>query len=152
MEYLTNHDLIFINHAVTGLVNRYDYFALEACMAGQYKYGDSNDTPGQAATFLERMITRMPFAEGNRRTAFIALLTFLNANGYATLLTEEKAAELFISVVEGHVTPRDAVNALAAPAREPMTAIPLRKLMMFECNHHAEALKLLAIKDGELVR
>ncbi len=147
MEYLTTHDLIFINHTVTGTVNRYDYFALEACIAGQYQYGDSSNVPLQAATFLERILDRAPFDHGSRRTALIALLTFLNANGYATVPQDKAAADLLLSVAERQTTPQNAVAALAAPAAEAMTAIPLRKLMMLECNHHAEALKRLAAGD-----
>ena len=52
-------------------------------MAAQYTYGSSADPVAQAAQFLHRLLTKTPFLEGNRRTAFIAMLTLLNANGYA---------------------------------------------------------------------
>ena len=83
MEYLTVHDLIWINEMVTGRVQPYNYVTLESCMAAQYTYGSSADPVAQAAQFLNRMLTKTPFLEGNRRTAYIAMLTLLNANGYA---------------------------------------------------------------------
>ena len=43
MEYLTVHDLVWINNTVTGEVNPYDYVTLEACMAAQYRYGNSQE-------------------------------------------------------------------------------------------------------------
>ncbi len=147
MEYLTNHDLFWVNQIVTGTVNPYNYFALEAAMAGQYRYGDSQDVPVQAATLLDRLLTRAPFGSGNRRTAFIALLTFLNANGYATIAEEAEIVRLVTAVATRTLSPLDAVNALASPAKESLTAIPMRQLITHECNHHATALGLLTPGD-----
>ena len=147
MEYLTNHDLFWVNQIVTGTVNTYNYFALEAAAAGQYRYGDSQDVPGQAAVMLDRLLTKAPFGSGNRRTAFIALLTFLNANGYATIVDETEVVRLITAVVAQTILPLDAVNALAAPAKESLTAIPMCQLITHECNHHAVALGLLTPGD-----
>ncbi len=147
MEYLTNHDLFWVNQIVTGAVNTYNYFALEAACAGQYAYGTSTDVPGQAATLLERLLDRAPFQAGNRRTAFIATLTFLNANGYATVLDDDAAVRLLGALMARTAQPLDVITSLAAPAKESLTAIPMRQLITHECNHHAHALKLLA--DGD---
>ena len=84
MEYLTTHDLVWINSTITGKVNAYNYVTLEAAMAGQYSYGDSHNVVPQAANLLDRLLCTRPFSEGNIRTAFIATLSFINANGYAT--------------------------------------------------------------------
>ena len=98
MEYLTNHDLFWVNQIVTGTVNTFNYFALEAACAGQYAYGASTDVPAQAATLLDRLLTKSPFLAGNRRTAYIAMLTFLNANGYAAIVDDEEAVRLMTAV------------------------------------------------------
>jgi len=147
MEYLTNHDLFYVNQIVTGTVNTFNYFALEAASAGQYAYGESTDVPAQAATLLDRLLHKTPFMNGNRRTAYIATLTFLNANGYATTVDDEEAVRLVASVLARKTSPLEMVNALAAPAKESLTAIPMRQLITHECNHHARALTLLA--DGD---
>ena len=147
MEYLTNHDLFWVNQIVTGTVNTFDYFALEAASAGQYAYGASDDVPSQAATLLDRLLTRSPFMTGNRRTAYIATLTFLNANGYAVIGDDDEAVRLMREVAAQTTLPLAMVHAVAAPARERLTAIPMRQLITHECNHHAHALRLLA--DGD---
>ncbi len=147
MEYLTNHDLFWVNQIVTGTVNTFNYFALEAACAGQYAYGASTDVPAQAATLLDRMLNKSPFLTGNRRTAYIAMLTFLNANGYATIVDDEEAVRLMTAVASRSTLPLEAVNALASPAKESLTAIPMRQLITHECNHHARALALLAEGD-----
>jgi death-on-curing family protein len=148
MEYLTTHDLVWVNNAVTGKVNGFDYVPLEAAMAGQYLYGNSRDVPAQAATLLERLLFRPPFSGGNRRTAFIATLTFLNANSYATKCSDAEAAQLVREVAQRQRTPRQAIAELAAPSDRPLPGgITLRKLIMHVCNRHAEALNLLAEGD-----
>jgi len=147
MEYLTNHDLFYVNQIVTGTVNTFNYFALEAASAGQYAYGESTDVPAQAATLLDRLLHKTPFMNGNRRTAYIAMLTFLNANGYATTADDDEAVRLLNSVLARRTSALDMVHALAAPAKESLTAIPMRQLITHECNHHARALALLA--DGD---
>ena len=148
MEYLTTHDLVWINNALTGAVSSYNYVTLEAAMAGQYRYGDSQDVPGQAATLLRRLLDTAPFRSANRRTAFIATLSFLNANGYATRLTDVEAAELLRNVAEGRKTAAEAVTELAAPASgELPSRLTLRKLITHECNLHTAALQLLTAGD-----
>ncbi len=148
MEYLTTHDLVWINHSLTGKVNPYNYVTLEAAMAGQYRYGDSHDIVGQAATLLRRLLDTKPFQDGNYRTAFIALFSFLNANGYATRLDDAAAAALLREVVAGRKSAAEAVAELAAPASSALPGtLTLRKLITHECNLHAAALQLLTEGD-----
>lgn len=147
MEYLTNHDLFWVNQIVTGTVNTFNYFALEAACAGQYAYGTSTDVPAQAATLMERLLDTAPFQTGNRRTAYIATLTFLNANGFATVVDDDEAVRLIATLTAHTTLPHDIVLALSAPAKESLTAIPMRQLITHECNHHARALSLLAEGD-----
>ncbi|HLJ56024.1 MAG TPA: Fic family protein [Chthonomonadaceae bacterium] len=148
MEYLTTHDIVWINTSITGKVNPYNYVTLEAAMAGQYSYGDSHNVPGQAANLLDRLLCTRPFSEGNVRTAFIAALSFLDANGYATRVDDAEAAQLITEVESGETTAHEAVLILSAPAASPIaTTVTLRRLITHEINHHLEALKLLAASD-----
>ncbi len=152
MQYLTTHDIVWINNSVTGTTADYNYVTLEAAMAGQYSYGQSQDVPGQAANLLKRIITAPPFTTGNRRTALIAALTFLNANGYTTSVTDVEAASIVSKLASGETTPQQAIAALCAPDSAALHgglsgAISLRKLISHECNAHSEALSLLAAGD-----
>ena len=148
MEYLTTHDLVWINQSITGKTNAYHYFNLEASMAGQYSYGDSQDIPSQAANLLGRLIAKAPFEDGNVRTAYIAVLTFLNANGYATKAEDPLSIEIIRAVATGERAPAQAVLELASPAAQPLAGgISLRTLISHECNLHSAALKALAISD-----
>lgn len=149
MEYLTTHDLIWINNMVTGNVNRYDYVTLEAAMAGQYLYGSSENVSQQAATLLERMISRRPFESGNLRTAFVALLTFLNANGFDTQADDATAAQLIRSADTGSTAPEEVVARVAAPSSQPgnLAGCSLRQLIARACSDHQTALRSLA--DGD---
>ena len=148
MEYLTTHDLVWINSSITGKTNPYNYVTLEAAMAGQYSYGDSQDVLSQAANLLRRLLDSTPFAEGNVRTAFIATLSFLNANGYATKVDDAEASAIVRAVALGQQTAAQAVSELAAKAAEPLaTTLTLRKLIAHECNHHVKGLTLLAEND-----
>lgn len=148
MEYLTVHDFVWINNAITGKVNAYDYFALEACMAAQYRYGNSHDVPTQAAELLGKLLGVNPFADGNLRTTLISVLSFLNANGYATTKGETELAEAIRAVATGASTPQETIKAISAPASTPLpTTLALRRLITLECNTHASALQHLT--DGD---
>ncbi len=152
MEYLTTHDLIWINETVTGRIQPYNYVTLEAAMAGQYAYGRSTDAVTQAALLLERLLTRVSFLEGNRRTAYIAALTFLNANGYEVRIGDAQAAQKIEAVAEGRLSAVQAIEDMAVPtdANMPM-GVTLRKLITHECNLHQEALRLLSLNDRAVV-
>jgi death-on-curing family protein len=148
MEYLTTHDLVWVNNIVTGKVQPYDYVTLEAVMAAQYSYGESQNVVEQAAKLLERMMGKAPFALGNRRMAFISTLTFLNANGYATYATDSEAVQTLKEMEQGLITPVQAIERIAAPASNNLpVGVTLRKLITHECNHHVEALRVLSPGD-----
>ncbi|MFN6527914.1 type II toxin-antitoxin system death-on-curing family toxin [Nostoc sp. ChiSLP03a] len=45
------------------------------------------------------MATNHPFIDGNKRTAFAVMLTFLSLNGYTLDASQEQAYNLVIQVV-----------------------------------------------------
>jgi len=55
----------------------------------------------QAAAYLHHIAMNHPFIDGNKRTAFAAMDTFLRVNGYALSLTDDQAYELVLQVVQG---------------------------------------------------
>jgi hypothetical protein len=97
---------------------------------------------------LRRLVEYRPFADGNLRTALLATLTFLNANGYATKVKDVEAARILLAVSNRETEPSEAVAALAAPAQSPLQGVTLRQLITHECNLHVEALLILADHDG----
>jgi death-on-curing family protein len=148
MEYLTTHDLVWINTTITGSAEPYNYVTLEAAMAGQYSYGESRDVPTQAANLFSCLLFKAPFAAGNIRTALVAALTFLNANGYSIRVADTEAADIVKAVAGRRITPAQAVIDLCIPSEQNgLGAASLRKLITLECNTHREALELLAGGD-----
>ncbi|MGL5082955.1 MAG: type II toxin-antitoxin system death-on-curing family toxin [Microcoleaceae cyanobacterium] len=58
----------------------------------------------QAGAYLYHLVMNHPFIDGNKRTAFAVMDTFLRVNGYTLTLTDQQACELVVSVVEGEIT------------------------------------------------
>lgn len=110
LRYLTVQDMIWINTQVTGQVQRFHFDTLEEVTYSQYGYGTSCDLLGQAARLLVGMIRYKPFADGNLRTAFIAVLTFLAINGYQVHLLAEEAGEWLRQVRECRLQPEEALQ------------------------------------------
>ena len=148
MHYLSVHDLVWINTTVTGKTLAFDYEKLEAAMAAQYSYGDSTNVTVQAASLLASLLFKPPFEYGNRRTAYVAVTAFLNANGYSTEVADEEAARVIHSVATRELTPAQAVEAIAERTGIGLRpGVTLRALVARICNEHAEALKALAEGD-----
>jgi death-on-curing protein len=58
----------------------------------------------QAAAFLYHLAMNHPFIDGNKRTAFAVMLTFLSLNGYTLNLSQEQAYNLVIQVVQKEIS------------------------------------------------
>ncbi len=58
----------------------------------------------QAAAYLYHLVMNHPFIDGNKRTAFAVMLTFLNLNGYTFNLSQEQAYNLVIQVVQKEIS------------------------------------------------
>lgn len=54
----------------------------------------------QAAAYLFHLAMNHPFIDGNKRTAFAVMDSFINLNGYTLNLSAEEAYQLVIGVVE----------------------------------------------------
>jgi prophage maintenance system killer protein len=148
MQYLSVHDIVWINTTLAGKTLAFNYVTLEEAMAAQYSYGDSTNVPVQAANLLDILVRKRPFKYGNTRTGFIAVTAFLNANGYALKVDEAGAADLVKSLANGRATAADTIAALAqATGASLKVGISLRTLVTHIFNHHTEAVQLLAQGD-----
>jgi death on curing protein len=61
----------------------------------------------QAAAYLYHLAMNHPFIDGNKRTAFAVMDTFLRLNGYRLNLTNEAAHTLVLQVVQGKIGKAD---------------------------------------------
>ncbi|MBD0265116.1 MAG: type II toxin-antitoxin system death-on-curing family toxin [Tolypothrix sp. Co-bin9] len=58
----------------------------------------------QAAAYLYHLAMNHPFIDGNKRTAFAVMDTFITLNGYSLNLSEEQAYNLVIQVVQTQIS------------------------------------------------
>lgn len=57
----------------------------------------------QAGSYLYHLAMNHPFVDGNKRTAFAVMDTFLRVNGYELTLTNDEAYDLVMGVVNQQV-------------------------------------------------
>lgn len=58
----------------------------------------------QAAAYLYHLAMNHPFVDGNKRTAFAVMDTFLRVNNYRLNLTNDEAYRLVINVVQAEIS------------------------------------------------
>ncbi|MDF5739864.1 MULTISPECIES: type II toxin-antitoxin system death-on-curing family toxin [unclassified Nostoc] len=58
----------------------------------------------QAAAYLYHLAMNHPFIDGNKRTAFAVMDTFITLNGYSLNLSQEQAYNLVIQVVTKEIS------------------------------------------------
>jgi death-on-curing protein len=74
----------------------------------------------QAAAYLYHLAMNHPFVDGNKRTAFAVMETFLRVNAYRLTLTDNEVYDLVMRVVEGALDKAGIAGQLAgALQREP---------------------------------
>ena len=109
-RYLSYEILVNINREITstyglayGILNER---ALESILETM-KYKGSplkskkENLAEKAAYLLYELIAQHPFVDGNKRTALIATITFLELNGYQLEFEEKEAEELTIAIGRG---------------------------------------------------
>lgn len=74
--------------------------------------------PAQAAAYLYHLVMNHPFIDGNKRTAFAVMDTFLRINGYRLTLTDEQAYNLVLQVVERKLDKAGLIAELAKAVQE----------------------------------
>lgn len=84
----------------------------------RYFYDKVTDICALAATYGVGVAKNHPFADGNKRTAFITMATFLVINGRALTASQEDATVTMLSVAAGDID----IDALADWIRHNSTA------------------------------
>ena len=69
--------------------------------------------PEQAAAYLYHLAMNHPFVDGNKRTAFAVMDTFLRVNGSRLTLTDDAAYDLVLRVVQGQLDKAGIAGELA---------------------------------------
>jgi death-on-curing protein len=87
----------------------------EAAFGGQLLHSGVIE---QAAAYLFHLCMDHPFVDGNKRTAFAAMDTFLRLNGRRLIASDEQAYELTTAVARGDMG-KDAIGASIAAALVP---------------------------------
>lgn len=111
MVYLSCDDLIELNSWATALFGGIDgvrdFCALESCAAqpktlvfGHERFRDPHEKAAAYCFFLTR---NHPFLDGNKRTAFLAALHFLRANGFKPAFDENEMYTAIVSVAKGEI-------------------------------------------------
>ncbi|MFM7450174.1 MAG: type II toxin-antitoxin system death-on-curing family toxin [Leptolyngbyaceae cyanobacterium] len=87
----------------------------QATFAGELLHATISD---QAAAYLYHLVMNHPFIDGNKRTAFAVMDTFLRINGYRLTLTDEQAYNLVLQVVERKLDKAGLIVELAKAVQE----------------------------------
>lgn len=70
------------------------------------------DVPAQAAAYLYHLARNHPFLDGNKRTALVCALLWLDLNGLAVHLTPDERFGLVVAVAAGQVGKPELVGLL----------------------------------------
>lgn len=108
MIYLTVKDIIRINAklisktSVGEMIGVKDASALDMCVKQPMQvvfereiYPEIHD---KAAILAINLAKRHPFQNANKRTALVAMVTFLIANGYSTNFSQEEAVQFILTI------------------------------------------------------
>lgn len=120
MRYLTVEEILLIHEyeiqRYGGLPGLKDITLLEsACHRPQTSYGglELYKTPFEkGAALIHAIIANHPFADGNKRTAMVAGLTFLNLNNYILRLTKKEFMDIALDTATKKLTIPNLANLL----------------------------------------
>lgn len=90
-----------------GLAGVRDPHGLEAALARprqQWVYDPDADLVLLAAAYAYDIATSHPFSDGNKRTALISMVVFLDLNGYALTASELEVVPIILSLAAGELS------------------------------------------------
>ena len=99
------HDTLLEQHG--GLQGLRDVGALESALGRpmhRWHDGEAKDLADCAASYGFGIAKNHPFADGNKRTAFVAMATFYSWNGCELLADEAETVHIMVGVAEGSVS------------------------------------------------
>jgi len=75
-----------------------------------WAYGESVDAAALAASYAFGIAKNHPFLDGNKRTALVVAVTFLNLNGFDFDAPEAETYTLFLGLAEGTKSEEDVAS------------------------------------------
>ena len=90
-----------------GLAGVRDENALEAALAlarQQWSYEPTSDLASLAAAYAFGMARAQPFSDGNKRAAFVTMMTFLGLNKKELSATEVDVVQVMVALAGGELT------------------------------------------------
>lgn len=104
-----------------GLPGLRDGGALESALGRpmhRWHYGEAEDLADCAAAYGFGIAKNHPFADANKRTAFVVMATFYELNGHPLTASEADSVETMVGVADGTISEK----RLAAWLRDNTTA------------------------------
>jgi death-on-curing protein len=77
-------------------------------------YGDDPDTVDMAAAYMVGIARNHLFVDGNKRTAFVVGVLFLEINGYRFAASEEDAMQAVLGLADGSIDETSLIRWLRA--------------------------------------
>jgi death-on-curing protein len=102
-----------------GLAGVRDIGLLESALArpkNLFAY-ETSDIFGLAASYAIGIARHHPFIDGNKRTAFVAMATFLEENGQRFEAAENEAVVQMVAIAQGSLSEKDFETWLRANAK-----------------------------------
>ena len=116
MNYLSLAEAFVLGQLVTGIdavtlysISRTDLLdsALHAPQAGFGEDDFYSDFFMKAAVLCTRIARNHPLPDGNKRLAWICLVTFCDVNGYELFVSKEEAVRTVVAVAAGELSEDD---------------------------------------------
>lgn len=119
MRYLNIVELIIINEMIIGKQSQLrDVDLLEAAVLRPQSSAFGEDAyptvAEKAGAFFHSLTRNHAFVDGNKRTATVALLVFLESNGYRVIWDEQQALEFIVLASTGTYTVEQITEWLVA--------------------------------------
>jgi death-on-curing protein len=114
MRYLTVEEVLEINAEVMGEGHTLrDIGLLESAVArpqaSAFGADAYPDLASKAAALLHSLVLNHAFVDGNKRTAVLATLVFLNLNGYAVRWNQQEALDFVLRLTTHQIELEDAI-------------------------------------------
>ena len=114
-DTLALHDrLLALDGGAAGVRNRGLLQSALARPQQLHAYGDDPDTVDMAAAYAGGIARNHPFVDGNKRTAFVVGVLFLEINGYRFAASEEDATQAVLGLADGTIDETSFIRWLRA--------------------------------------
>jgi death-on-curing protein len=93
-----------------GLRGIRDENALESALARpqqKWHHADRTDVPALAAAYAFGLVRNHPYRDGNKRIGFLAMVTFLEMNGYEFAAPDADVVAQILALADGSVAETD---------------------------------------------